>query len=41
MALRGAFQLKSQQDLEEGLVGVRPDKARIQGSLEMETRGVL
>jgi Kef-type K+ transport system membrane component KefB len=41
MALRGAFQLRSPQDLEEGLVGARPDKERIQGSLEMETRSVL
>jgi hypothetical protein len=41
VALRGAFQLKSRQDLEEGLVGPHPDKERVQRSLEMETRGAL
>jgi Kef-type K+ transport system membrane component KefB len=41
VALRGAFQLQSPQDLEEGLLGPRPGKERARPSLEVETRGAL
>jgi Kef-type K+ transport system membrane component KefB len=41
VALRGAFQLKSPQDLEEGLLAPRPAKERAPPGLEVETRGVL
>jgi len=41
VALRGAFQLKSPQDLEEGLVAPRPAKERAQPGLEVETPDLL
>jgi Kef-type K+ transport system membrane component KefB len=41
VALRGAFHLKSPQDLEEGLLVPRPGKERAQPGLKVETRGVL
>ena len=40
VALRGAFHLKSPQDVEEGVLAPRPAKERAQ-RLEVETRGVL
>ena len=41
VALRGAFHLRSQQDLAEGLVASRPGKARAEPGLDGEVRGVL
>jgi Kef-type K+ transport system membrane component KefB len=41
VALRGAFRLKSPQDIDEGLLAVRPNKVRAEAGLEMEMRGVL
>ena len=41
VALRGAFHLKSPQDLEEGLLVPDPGKERAQPGLKVETRGVL
>ncbi len=40
VALRGAFQLKSPQDVEEGVLASGPPKERAQ-RFEVETRGVL
>jgi Kef-type K+ transport system membrane component KefB len=41
VALRAAFQLKSPQELEEGLLFLRPGKERAEAGLEVETRSVV
>jgi Kef-type K+ transport system membrane component KefB len=41
VALRAAFQFKSPQDFEDGLLAPRPAKEHAQPALEVETRGVL